>query len=101
MTDTNTTTDAPVRVEVDDGVLRVTLARPRVRNALDDATIVALGDAFGKRAHEDDVRCVVLRGEGPAFCAGLDRSTLASLGSAGTARVREHGPWFQGIIASI
>jgi enoyl-CoA hydratase/carnithine racemase len=97
MTDDN----SPVRVTLDDtGILHVTLARPQVRNALDDATIVALGRAFGERAHADDVRCVVLRGDGPAFCAGLDRGTLASLGD-GLDRVREHGPWFQGIIASI
>ena len=102
MTDSNTQTQAPVRVELDDrGVLHVTLARPQVRNALDDATITALGEAFGERAHAEDVRCVVLRGEGPAFCAGLDRGTLASLGGADMDRVREHGPWFQGVIASI
>ena len=101
MTDSNTQTQTPVRVELDNGALRVTLNRPEKRNALDDATITALGEAFGTRAHADDVRCVVLRGEGPSFCAGLDRNTLASLGSADMDRVREHGPWFQGVIESI
>ena len=102
MTDSNVQTQAPVRVELGDGgVLHVTLARPQVRNALDDATITALGEAFGRRAHADDVRCVVLRGEGPAFCAGLDRGTLASLGGADMDHVREHGPWFQGVIEAI
>jgi enoyl-CoA hydratase/carnithine racemase len=101
MTDSNAATTDAVRVEVDDGgVMHVTLARPQVRNALDDATIVALGRAFGERAHASDVRCVVLRGEGKAFCAGLDRGTLASLGGD-MDRVREHGPWFQSVIDSI
>jgi enoyl-CoA hydratase/carnithine racemase len=102
MTESNTKTAAPVRVELDEGgVLRVTLDRPQVRNALDDATITALGEAFGERAHADDVRCVVLRGEGPSFCAGLDRGLLASLGGQDASPVREHGPMLQGVIDSI
>ncbi|HET9051104.1 MAG TPA: enoyl-CoA hydratase/isomerase family protein [Candidatus Dormibacteraeota bacterium] len=93
-------TTAPVRVELDGGVLRVTLERPRARNALDEATIAALGHAFSVRAHEEGVRCVVLRGADPAFCAGLDRATLASL-AGDAARIREHGPRLQSVIGAI
>lgn len=81
MTDMND--EVSTRVEVDDdGVLNVTLARPRRRNALDWDTFDALGTAFGDRAHRADVRCVVLRGEGPGFCGGLDRGILATLGGS-------------------
>jgi methylglutaconyl-CoA hydratase len=50
-------------------VLQLTLARPERRNALDPALIDALTDAF---ASAGEARAVVLRGEGPDFCAGAD-----------------------------
>jgi enoyl-CoA hydratase/carnithine racemase len=73
----------PVRVELQEGgVLTVTLARPQVRNALDSECFRIIGEAFGTRAHESDVRTVVLRGEGDHFCSGLDRNLLAALAGA-------------------
>ena len=58
-----------LRIERDDGVMRVTLARPERRNAFDAALIAELTEAFANvgRAH-----AVVLAGDGPAFCAGAD-----------------------------
>lgn len=50
-------------------VLHVTLTRPETRNAFDDETGTELSAAF---ADIDDVRVVVLRGEGPSFSAGAD-----------------------------
>jgi enoyl-CoA hydratase/carnithine racemase len=74
---------APVTVTLrDGGVLDVTLSRPEVRNALDSECFRLLGEAFGRRAHEKDVRAVVLRGEGEHFCSGLDRMLLAALAGA-------------------
>lgn len=74
---------APVRVELHEGgVLAVTLARPEVRNALDQDCFRIIGEAFGERAHQADVRAVVLRGEGQHFCSGLDRNLLAALAGA-------------------
>jgi enoyl-CoA hydratase/carnithine racemase len=58
-----------LRVERDGDVLRVTLARPQVRNAFDAALIADLTEAF---ADVGDARAVVLSGEGPSFCAGAD-----------------------------
>jgi methylglutaconyl-CoA hydratase len=58
-----------LRVERDDDVLRVTLARPERRNAFDAALIAELTDAF---ADVGDARAVVLSGEGQSFCAGAD-----------------------------
>jgi methylglutaconyl-CoA hydratase len=58
-----------LKLERDDDVLRVTLARPETRNAFDAALIAELAEAFvdiGK------ARAVVLAGEGPSFCAGAD-----------------------------
>jgi enoyl-CoA hydratase/carnithine racemase len=58
-----------LRIERDDQVLRVTLARPERRNAFDAALIAELTEAF---ADIGDARAVVLAGEGQAFCAGAD-----------------------------
>jgi methylglutaconyl-CoA hydratase len=58
-----------LKLERDDDVLRVTLARPETRNAFDAALIAELAEAFvdiGK------ARAVVLAGEGPSFSAGAD-----------------------------
>jgi methylglutaconyl-CoA hydratase len=61
-----------LKLEVSAGVARVTLDRPELRNAFDDALIAALTDAFSKLDADEDVRAVVLAGNGPAFCAGAD-----------------------------
>ncbi len=58
-----------LRIERDEAVLRVTLARPERRNAFDAALIAELTEAF---ADVGDARAVVLAGEGPAFCTGAD-----------------------------
>lgn len=53
-------------------VATVTLNRPGSRNALDAALIGELTRAFGEFAGDDNVRVVVLAGEGDVFCAGAD-----------------------------
>ena len=58
-----------LRVERDGDVLRVTLARPERRNAFDAALIAELAEAF---VDVGTVKAVVLRGDGPSFCAGAD-----------------------------
>ena len=55
-----------------DGVGRVTLNRPELRNAFDDALIGKLSQAFAELAVDRSVRLIVLAGNGPAFCAGAD-----------------------------
>jgi methylglutaconyl-CoA hydratase len=59
-----------LRVEQDVDFLRVTMARPERRNAFDAELIAELTEAFG--AVGDDVRAVVLAGEGQSFSAGAD-----------------------------
>lgn len=50
----------------------VTLNRPEVRNAFSDEVITELDEAFRVLGLRDEVRCIVLAGNGPAFCAGAD-----------------------------
>ena len=56
----------------DAGVTRVCLDRPDKRNGLDVPMFEALVEAGSRLAADARVRAVVLSGEGPAFCAGLD-----------------------------
>jgi methylglutaconyl-CoA hydratase len=59
-------------VEKKDGVARVTLNKPDVRNAFDDALISELRKTFDEIGGNPSVRAMVLAGSGPAFCAGAD-----------------------------
>lgn len=70
-----------MRLVVDGPVATVTLDRPERRNAQTPATWRALA-AIGS-ALPDPVRVVVLRGDGAAFSAGLDRDMLTPDGIAG------------------
>jgi methylglutaconyl-CoA hydratase len=58
-----------LRIERDDAVLRITLAKPERRNAFDAELIRELHDAF---SDVGDARVVVLAGDGPSFSAGAD-----------------------------
>jgi len=68
-------------VEKKDGVARVTLNRPEVRNAFDDALIKLLHEAFFSLGKDQSVRAVVLAGNGPAFCAGADLNWMKRMAS--------------------
>ncbi|MEV0031792.1 enoyl-CoA hydratase-related protein [Nocardia sp. NPDC050793] len=58
---------------VQDGkVLRITLTKPKRKNAIDYDTMVALGDTFLAAAENRSVRAIVLTGEGGDFCTGAD-----------------------------
>ncbi|MDQ1699838.1 MAG: 2-(1,2-epoxy,2-dihydrophenyl)acetyl-CoA isomerase [Frankiaceae bacterium] len=81
-----------IRYDVNGGVATITMARPDALNALTVEMKLALLDALG-RAAEDDVRAVVLTGEGRAFCVGQDlREHADALASGRTDldTVREH-----------
>jgi enoyl-CoA hydratase len=72
---------------LDDGrIARITLARPKSRNAQNRGMLVELGDAFARAEADDAVRVVILSGEGPSFSAGHD------LGTADDQRERAAGP---------
>ncbi|WP_395687823.1 enoyl-CoA hydratase/isomerase family protein [Caenimonas koreensis] len=57
---------------VNDAIATVTLNRPDVRNAFNDEVIAELTAVFMALAERPEVRCIVLAGNGPAFCAGAD-----------------------------
>jgi len=70
-------------VERKDGIGRITLNRPEVRNAFDEALIAALAKAFAELDVDTGVRAVVLTGNGPAFCAGADLNWMKRMAGYG------------------
>ena len=73
MPDAGGAPEAPMVLnETRGGVACLTLNRGPKRNPLSRAMLAALADALDAAAEDVDVRCVVLRAEGPAFSAGHD-----------------------------
>ena len=74
---------ARVRVDHDAGVAHVRLTRPDKRNALDGAMFQAIAQAGERLKNDLSVRAVVVSGDGPSFCAGLDFGSFQAMGSGG------------------
>ncbi|WP_241387240.1 enoyl-CoA hydratase [Rhodococcus sp. CH91] len=74
---TASTTES-LRSELSDGILRLTITRPRRMNAIDLSTMKALDDAVKKAGEDDRVRTIVVTGEGSAFCTGADLAAGAA-----------------------
>jgi enoyl-CoA hydratase/carnithine racemase len=72
---------AGLRLDVDAAVATITLARPERRNALTFGTWRALAEIG--RSLPADVRVVIVRGEGPSFCAGIDLRMFSPEGVPG------------------
>jgi enoyl-CoA hydratase/carnithine racemase len=68
-----------VTVTITDAVADVRLNRPEKRNALDGAMFAGLVIAGERLKSEPGVRAVVLSGEGPDFCAGLDFGSFQAM----------------------
>jgi enoyl-CoA hydratase/carnithine racemase len=63
----------------DRGAVRhIVLDRPEKRNAMNQALLLELGEALRAATNDASVHCVVLRGEGPVFSAGVDLGELMS-----------------------
>jgi len=59
------------------GLGTVTMNRPERRNALSEAHMLELLDAFTRLADDGDVRAIILAANGPVFCAGHDFADMA------------------------
>ena len=65
-----------------EAVRHVILNRPEKRNAFNEELVLATGAALRAAADDPAVRCVVLRGTGPVFSAGMDVAALAEAAAA-------------------
>lgn len=59
-------------MEKKDGALVITLNRPKVYNALDAKTKLALIEAIQNASKDEDIQSIIVTGEGKAFCTGQD-----------------------------
>jgi naphthoate synthase len=63
------------------GIAKITINRPEVRNAFRPETVVELSDAFTRAREDLDIGVIILTGEGPdAFCAGGDQRVRGARG---------------------
>src|SRR4028118_257857 len=65
-----------ILVEEDGPVVYITMNRPKRRNALSEDHMLELIDCFVAIGRERDASVAILRGKGPAFCAGHDLSEM-------------------------
>jgi enoyl-CoA hydratase len=92
--------DGQVLVDREGAVATVTLSNPSKKNALNLEILASLETAFAALAGED-VRCVVLRGEGTeSFCAGYDIDAIPAGGSGGAQVLLSSNP-FDDMIRSL
>ncbi len=61
-----------IKTEIKNQIATVTLSRPEVHNAFNDEVIKKLTETFSELSKDNNVRVVILAGEGKSFCAGGD-----------------------------
>ncbi len=81
-------TAAAVFSEQTGAIRTITLNRPHVLNAIDDALLEGLAEEFLAAARAPDCRVVILRGAGRVFCAGGDVADMPSLRTESEYRAR-------------
>ena len=81
-----------IRYEVAEGMAKITICRPEVRNAFRPQTLFELSAAFGEARDDPEVGAVILTGEGPdAFCSGGDQRIRGDDGYLGDDEVARRG----------
>lgn len=71
--------EEPVLYEVADAIATITLNRPENRNSMTPDVMQAFREAVARAAADRALRCVVITGRGPSFCAGADFKSSAPL----------------------
>ena len=70
-----------IRYELAEGIAKITIDRPEVRNAFRPETVVELSNAFERAREDAEIGVIVLTGEGPlAFCSGGDQRVRGDSG---------------------
>lgn len=83
-----------VRVECDGPIARVTLTRGDRHNGVDLAMLTAMAAAVRRLKRQRHLRAVILAGEGPSFCAGLDmKAVMGSFRARALALAALHAPF--------
>jgi len=70
-----------IRYEIAEGIAKITIDRPEVRNAFRPETLIEISDALERAREDTSVGAIVLTGEGPlAFCSGGDQRVRGDTG---------------------
>jgi naphthoate synthase len=70
-----------IRYETAEGIAKITINRPEVRNAFRPETLIDVSDALERAREDTDVGVIILTGEGPlAFCSGGDQRVRGDTG---------------------
>ena len=70
-----------IRYELADGIAKITIDRPEVRNAFRPETLIEISDALKQAREDTTVGVIILTGEGPmAFCSGGDQNVRGDTG---------------------
>ena len=70
-----------IRFETAEGIAKITINRPEVRNAFRPETLIEISDALEHAREDTDVGVILLTGEGPlAFCSGGDQNVRGDSG---------------------
>lgn len=77
-------------ISTSDGVRTLTLNRPERLNAINDNLSAQLQVAVTEASSDDEVRVIVITGNGPGFCAGLDLSDYAASRLSRTTRHEQY-----------
>ena len=70
-----------IKIQLGESMAWVNFDRPEVRNALNAELIRELTEAFDWLNSRDDIRVIILKGNGPAFCAGADLAYMKEMAS--------------------
>lgn len=92
---------SPVMTAVSGGIAHITLNRPDKRNALDSATIAALGAALAQCAADSNARVLQLTGTGNVFCAGADLTEMQAQAQASEAENLAHARALASVLSTL
>ena len=86
-----------VLIEVEDGILIVTINRPEAKNAMNKAAAEGIAAAMDRLDADDDLRVAILTGAGGTFCSGMDlkgflRGESPSIEGRGFGGITQQGP---------
>ncbi len=72
-----------LKIQLGESVAWINLNRPEARNAMNEVMINELTEAFGWLDYREDVRVIMIKGNGPSFCAGADLSYMREIAGKG------------------
>jgi naphthoate synthase len=82
-----------IRYELAEGIAKITIDRPEVRNAFRPRTVVEMSKAFTLAQEDPEVGVIILTGEGPhAFCSGGDQKVRGAAGYEDDDEMARGGP---------